>query len=130
MPRRGLNSRAQTNLLISTARGYQASLLLISRGESARTQPNVDFMMRYRPAGRFVIEPSAPSVSIAQTVALPPLSQPAELPSNSTGASRPTIERVSFSPARIDTPADTGAPAGGRPATQNADEIGRSTRLN
>ena len=52
---------AQTNLLISTAHGYQANLLLISRGEPAGTQPDVDFMMRYRPAGRFVIEPSAPS---------------------------------------------------------------------
>ena len=61
---------SQTNLLISTAHGYQANLLLISRGETAGTQPDVDFMMRYRPAGRFVIEPSAPSASIAQTVAL------------------------------------------------------------
>jgi hypothetical protein len=59
----------QTDLLISTAHGYQASLLLISRGEAA-TKPDVDFMMRYRPVGRFVIEPSAPSASIAQTVAL------------------------------------------------------------
>src|ERR1044071_4322175 len=62
---------SQTNLLISTAHGYQANLLLISRGESPGTQPNVDFMMRYRPAGRFVIEPSAPSLSISQTVVLP-----------------------------------------------------------
>jgi hypothetical protein len=112
---------SQTNLLISTARGYQASLLLISRGESAGGQPSVDFMMRYRPAGRFVIEPSAPSVSIAQTVVLPSSNQTAEPPANSTGASRSTIEHVSFSPGRIDTPADTGAPTGGRPATQNAD---------
>jgi hypothetical protein len=112
---------SQTNLLISTARGYQASLLLISQGESAGGQPSVDFMMRYRPAGRFVIEPSAPSVSIAQTVVLPASNQTAEPPANSTGASRSTIERVSFSPGRIDTPADTGAPTGGRPATQNAD---------
>ena len=33
---------AQTNLLISTAHGYQANLLLISRGEAAGTQPDVD----------------------------------------------------------------------------------------
>ena len=71
---------AQTNLLISTAHGYQANLLLISRGEAAGTQPDVDFMMRYRPAGRFVIEPSAPSLSIAQTVALPTTGQMAEPP--------------------------------------------------
>jgi hypothetical protein len=112
---------SQTNLLISTARGYQASLLLISRGESAGGQPSVDFMMRYRPAGRFVIEPSAPSVSIAQTIVLPASNQTAEPPANATGASRSTIERVSFNPGRIDTRADTGAPTGGRPATQNAD---------
>jgi hypothetical protein len=112
---------SQTNLLISTARGYQASLLLISRGESARTPPSVDFMMRYRPAGRFVIEPSVPSVSIAQTVVLPASNQTAELPANSTGASRSTIEPVSFNPGRTDTRADTGAPTGGRAATQNAD---------
>ena len=111
----------QTNLLISTAHGYQASLLLISRGESASTQPNVDFLMRYRPAGRFVIEPSAPSVSIAQTVVLPASSQTAEPPANSTGASRSTIERVSFSPGRTDTPAVAGAPTGDRLAAQNAD---------
>ena len=71
---------AQTNLLISTARGYQANLLLISRGEAAGTQPDIDFMMRYRPAGRFVIEPSAPSLSIAQTVALPTSGQMVEPP--------------------------------------------------
>ena len=62
---------SQTNLLISTTHGYQANLLLISRGESAAEQPDVDFMMRYRPAGRFVIEPSTPSVSVGQTVELP-----------------------------------------------------------
>jgi type IV secretory pathway VirB9-like protein len=57
---------AQTNLLISTARGYQANLLPISRGETAGSQPSIDFLMRYRPAGRFLIEPSYPSVSVAQ----------------------------------------------------------------
>jgi hypothetical protein len=90
---------AQTNLLISTAHGYQANLLLISRGEAAGTQPDVDFMMRYRPAGRFVIEPSAPSLSITQTVALPTSGQAAE-------------------PPRIPSPA---TPADARPAPQNAD---------
>jgi hypothetical protein len=90
---------AQTNLLISTAHGYQANLLLISRGEAAGTQPDVDFMMRYRPAGRFVIEPSAPSLSIAQTVALPTTGQMVE-------------------PPKIPSPA---TPSDIRPAAQNAD---------
>ena len=70
---------AQTNLLISTAHGYQANLLLISRGETGGTQPSIDFLMRYRPAGRFIIEPSpgGESASIAQTA---PLESPAERP--------------------------------------------------
>src|ERR1035438_1758645 len=104
---------AQTNLLISTVHGYQANVLLISPGESTGSQPNVDFMMRYRPAGRFVIEPSGPSASIAQTVALPTADQITELPglrspanrpriSTSEGATPSTVERASF-PGRIDT---------------------------
>ena len=114
---------AQTNLLISTAHGYQANLLLISRGEAAGTQPDVDFMMRYRPAGRFVIEPSAPTVSVAQTVALPTsdriveppgILSPTTPPKTGTppGANRTTFEPASFDAGRIGAEADTGGPVG------------------
>ena len=58
---------AQTNVLILTARGYEANVLLISRGEAPGTQEAVDFLMRYRPAGRFLIEPSIRSGSVAET---------------------------------------------------------------
>jgi hypothetical protein len=78
-------------------------------------------MMRYRPAGRFVIEPSAPSVAIAQTVVLPTPDQSAEPPARSTGANRSTVERASFNPGRIETAPDNGSPAEVRPAAQNAD---------
>ncbi len=63
---------AQTNLLISTTRGHQASILLISRGElRAEEQPAVDFLLRYKPAGRFLIEPvDYPSLSVAETTSL------------------------------------------------------------
>jgi hypothetical protein len=123
---------AQTNLLISTVHGYQASVLLISPGESTGSQQNVDFMMRYRPAGRFVIEPSAPSVAIAQTVVLPTADQIAEPPGlrspgaqprigTPIGAARPTVERASFNPEKIVASADTGAQADARPTAPNAD---------
>ena len=61
---------AQTNLLISSTRGLQASLLLISRGEPKEEgQPAVDFLMRYKPAGQFMIQPAdSPSAVIPQTV--------------------------------------------------------------
>ena len=98
---------AQTNLLISTTRGYQANLLLISRGQPAGTQPNVDFMMQYRPAARFIIEQSAPSLSISQTELLPApdkKTEPPAIPSpagqfktrSSIGADPSPVERASF----------------------------------
>jgi hypothetical protein len=70
---------AQTNLLIATARGYEANVLLISRGEAPGTQQAVDFLMRYRPAGRFLIEPSIPSGSVAETK---PLERETAVPSD------------------------------------------------
>src|SRR5690349_19449562 len=97
----------QTNLLISTARGYQANLLLISRGQPAGTQPNVDFLMRYRPAARFIIEQSAPSVSVAQTTVVPGPDKDKELAASPSragqlktrswmGADRSQVQSVSF----------------------------------
>jgi hypothetical protein len=61
---------AQTNLLISSTRGLQTSLLLVSRGELKEDgQPAVDFLMRYKPAGQFLIQPAdSPSAAIPQTV--------------------------------------------------------------
>src|SRR5712692_7497525 len=61
---------AQTNLLISSTRGVQASLLLVSRGEpKGEGQPAVDFLMRYKPAGQFMIQPvDTPSAVIPQTI--------------------------------------------------------------
>jgi type IV secretory pathway VirB9-like protein len=83
---------AQTNLLISTARGYQANLLLISRGEPAGAQPSIDFLMRYRPAGRFIIEPSNPSVSVVQTAALSAKGEnPAPVQSTHAARSEPPV---------------------------------------
>lgn len=63
---------AQTNLLISTTRGLQVSLLLISRGEpKGNGRADVDFLMRYKPSGQFMVQPAeAPSAVIPQTATL------------------------------------------------------------
>lgn len=63
---------AQSNLLISSTRGLQASLLLISRGETEeKGQPAVDFLLRYKPAGQFIIQSTdSPSVLVPQTIAV------------------------------------------------------------
>jgi hypothetical protein len=96
---------AETNLLISTARGYQANILLISRGQADGLHPDIDFLMRYRPAGRFLIEPTAPTTSIAQTAELTAHNEkPAEAVTGptsgkehgSSGAERVPIAPASF----------------------------------
>src|SRR5215813_2964392 len=56
---------AQSNLLISTARGLQVSLLLVSRGETkGDAQADVDFVMRYKPPGQFLVHPADTPSSI------------------------------------------------------------------
>jgi len=121
---------AQTNLLISTTRGYQASLLLISQGEAQKVQPNVDFEMRYRPAGRFIIEPSSPSLSVAQTIALSANDRIPEKPTISAasgpnaaasdGADKSRVQTVSLNLGNS-AAATTSEPSGIRTAPQNPD---------
>ena len=104
---------AQTNLLISTAHGHSANLLLLSRGEAASAAPSVDFLLRYRPAGRFIIEPSAggESASIAQTA---PLNSAPEKPA--LGAPRKTAETRSAASEDASIIPASYSPAGPRPA--------------
>jgi hypothetical protein len=64
--------QVQTNLLISTSRGQQLSLLLVSRGETEPSmRPPVDFLLRYKPVGSFLIEPAEyPASLVSETVSL------------------------------------------------------------
>jgi hypothetical protein len=63
---------AQTNLLISTTRGLQVSLLLVSRGEAKGDgEADIDFLMRYKPSGQFIVQPAEMvSAVVPQTAAL------------------------------------------------------------
>ncbi len=123
---------AQTNLLISTTRGYHANLLLISRGQPAGTQPNVDFMMRYRPAARFIIEQSAPSVSVAQTAVLPTSDMKKEPPTaplaagrlktrSSIDSDRSPFQPVSFHSTTVDSASNSAAADTAQPVAKAAD---------
>jgi len=76
---------AETNLLISTARGHELCMLLVSRLEE--TRPGVDFLVNYRPERSFIIEPSALSVGVAETVPV----QASPLEATATGTSHPGI---------------------------------------
>lgn len=80
---------AQTNLLISTTRGLQVSLLLVSRGETKGDgDADIDFLMRYKPSGQFIIQPAESlSAVVPQTATL----AIASVPSASANASDPAM---------------------------------------
>lgn len=62
---------AETNLLISTVRGHEASLWLISRGEGEAPEVKVDFLLKYGSRGGFFIEQvSFPTVLVGETASL------------------------------------------------------------
>jgi hypothetical protein len=64
------NEPAESNLLISTARGRQISFLLVSRGEGPNSA-KVDFLLRYQPFGGFLVEPDAvPFALVSQTASV------------------------------------------------------------
>ncbi len=82
---------AETNLLISTISGRQVSLLLVTRGENAPTErARVDFLVRYEPAGGFLVAPSGfPFAMVGQTV---PLAGANQIPGNAMqGLAKPVV---------------------------------------
>ena len=95
---------AQSNLLISTARGLQVSLLLVSRGETkGDAQADVDFVMRYKLSGQFIVQPmDTPSSIVPQTVVI----------GNDSVSAIPTTSSVPVIPAalRMNTTAESVKP--------------------
>lgn len=63
---------AQTNLLISTVKGQQTSLLLVSRGDPSDLEPpKVDFLVKYDHPRGFLVEPAGyPFPLVGATVSL------------------------------------------------------------
>lgn len=57
----------ETNLLISTGNGHETSLLVVSKGATAKS---VDFVVNYERPGSFLIEPDYPSPLVGETVPL------------------------------------------------------------
>lgn len=66
---------AETNLIVSTTHGRRFSLLLLNRG-SASTAQRVDFLLQYKPAGSFLVEPEVvPFALIGPTAPINKLEQ-------------------------------------------------------
>lgn len=58
---------AESNLLISTTKGRQISFLLVSHGRGP-SPAKVDFLLRYKPSGGFLVEPEpVPFALVPQT---------------------------------------------------------------
>ena len=61
---------SETNLLVSTVHGRQLSFLLVNRG-TAVTSPKVDFLVQYKPAASFLVEPQVvPFPLVGQTASI------------------------------------------------------------
>lgn len=87
---------ATTNVLISTAKGRQVSLLVVSKGDEGSTP--VDFLVNYQPERSFVIEPEVPSMAVSETVSLTglQLGGPVAVKSSSQGLPTAPIEPASL----------------------------------
>ena len=104
---------AETNLLISTTHGREASLLLVSRGEQKSNDPeNVDLLLNYKPAKGFLIEPDYPSALVAKTVEIGSpgaTAMPAVLETASAGGPATVVRQASYA---ASDPPDAPAPTG------------------
>jgi hypothetical protein len=95
---------AETNLLVSTIHGRQISLLLVSEGTG---HSKVDFLVRYKPSGGFLIEQETVPVSlVGESASLSKLqptqensrpSAPTFVPASLTSASTPSTAAGSLS---------------------------------
>lgn len=86
---------AETNLVISTAKGHELCMLLESKGDVA--QPGVDFLVNYQPERSFIIQPSTLMPGVSQTVEASPTqtvagAKPSE---NSSPTSKPASRDAS-----------------------------------
>lgn len=113
---------AKTNLLISTVRGRQVSLLLLSRGSS--TLPaKVDFLLQYKPPGSFLVEPEVmPFPLVAQTTPLAPAQSVASA-ATSSGDRQPSLLSTSLATSTPSMPDSTAAPTASQAQPRSLDEL-------
>ena len=79
---------AETNLFISSIHGRQFSLLLVSRGRT--TDPEkVDFLLQYKPAANFLVEPEiVPFPLVGETKAISDQPRPVDMTTGNSSTQR------------------------------------------
>jgi hypothetical protein len=114
---------AQSNLLVSTTHGQEVSLLLISRGAQG-AEGNVDFLLKYKAAGHFLIEPDYPTSLIAQTFTVGSANTSNTMAASGPGTSAGSTERIApVATAQMDPPAAESADAPGAVRHGGLDEL-------
>lgn len=87
---------SESNLLISTTKGRQISILLVSHGRGA-SPAKVDFLLRYQNAGGFLIEPDVvPFALVAQTASVAKSQAPKANPITSAAEAGASLMPVSL----------------------------------
>ena len=107
---------SESNLLISTIKGRQISILLVNRGHGSNPS-KVDFLLRYQNAGGFLIEPDpVPFALVAQTTSLnktpvassiEPVAKPAGLAAPAAVLIPTSLQSPATSEATSDSKADS-----------------------
>ena len=109
------NEHAESNLLISTARGRQISFLLISGGGGPNSG-KVDFLLRYQPSGGFLVEPDAvPFALVAQTASVSKAQTTVV-----SSAAKPSVTGAGLLPASVTT---VNSPVERGPTQANPDSL-------
>lgn len=113
---------AETNLLISTVHGRQISLLLVSRGPSA-VPAKVDFLLQYKPAGSFLIEPEVvPFPLVGQTTPLA-TAQSVTSAATSSGDRQPSLLPTSLATSTAKGPNSIAEPTTSQAQPGSLDEL-------
>ena len=113
---------AETNLLISTVRGRQIGLLLVSRGPSA-APAKVDFLLQYKPSGSFLVEPEVvPFPLVGQTTPLA-TAQSVTSPATSSSDRQPSLLSASLVTSTASVPDSTAELMASRPQPTSLDEL-------
>ncbi len=113
---------AETNLLISTVHGRQISLLVVSRGPSA-VPAKVDFLLHYKPAGSFLVEPEVvPFPLVGQTTPLTTAQSVMSAPPRS-GDRQPSLLPTSLATNTANGPNSIADPPAGQAQPDSLDEL-------
>ena len=105
---------AESNLLVSTTRGRQISLLLVSEGKTM-ARAKVDFLLRYKPLTGFLIEQeTVPAFMVGESANLSRMTVvPSNLDPTAPGMAAPSFARTSV----------TGMPAEVQSQSESLDQL-------